>query len=200
MAIPVRIVLEDASKAKLKNAISSLKKEIKKSLFQSNGVQGKLSKRYRQLLISNIKSQKYITLISNISTEKRTYGRAIEKRNQLSLFRSQQHVSRYKEWKSQYGIGRGKKDWWILFGDLLKNINTWKVDDGFKSGINATVKGSGGASWDGKGDKGKSKSIAMYARILEHRQPMFHPTLDEFIPIWQGEWHQALDNMGKAWK
>ena len=34
---------------------------------------------------------------------------------------------------------QGKKLWWILFGDLLKSIESWKVEDGFKSGINAYV-------------------------------------------------------------
>ena len=40
--IPVRMILEESSKAKLKNAISSLRG--KKELFQHNGTNGKLSK------------------------------------------------------------------------------------------------------------------------------------------------------------
>lgn len=176
MAIPVRIVLEDASKAKLKNAISSLKKEIKKELFQQQGANGKMAKLYRKLLIYNIANQKHINPF-------------VERKSQ-----------RYIDWKKKYGIGRGKRLWWILFGDLLKNIETWKVEDGFKSGINATVMSRGGASWLGKGDKGVPKPIAMYARILEHKQPMFHPTLNEFIPAWQIEWDSALDRIGRVWK
>ena len=177
MNLPVRIVLDDASKAKLNRATSNLKKEINKALFQHQGIQGKLAKLYRKMLIYNITTQKHIT--------------------------SRKHTKRYKDWKKKYGIGRGKRLWWILFGDLLKNINTWKVDDGFKSGINAYVVSSGGASWQGKGDKGVPKPIAMYARILEFgekKQPMFTPTLNEFIPIWRAEWFQALDNIGKVWK
>lgn len=196
--IPVRMILEESSKAKLKNAISSLKKEVKKELFQHNGTNGKLSKQVRKILISNIISQKYISLSLNVTVA----GKMIEKSHkaQQSLLRTEPHTSRYKRWKRQYGIGRGKKLWWILFGDLLKSIESWKVEDGFKSGINAYVVSRGGASWQGKGDKGAPKPIAMYARILEKRQPVFHPTLNEIIPTWQAEWNIALERIGKSWK
>ena len=176
MSVPIRFELEEASKTKLNNALSFLKKEIKKELFQSNGVHGRLSKDFRKSIISNIISQKYI----NSSVERKS--------------------KRYTEWKKKYGIGRGKNMWWILFGDLLKSITTWKTDDGFKSGINANIMSRGGASWLGKGDKGAPKPIAMYARILEHRQPMFHPTLNEFLPKWETEWNAALERIGKVWK
>ena len=124
-------------------------------------------------LISNIVSQKYVGEWGT--------GRA--------------YHPRYRVWKEQYGRAGGMK-FWILWGDLLKNIKVFKENYvgrhwGWKAGIQASAMDTGGKSWLGMGQRGRSKPIAWYARILEYGgvfgeggthppRPVFGPTLRDF--------------------
>jgi len=87
---------------------------------------------------------------------------------------------RYREWKQKYGKGPGKFKYWVLFGDLLKNINTSQTRGMYFSGIRSGIYDTGGKSWLGQGDKGKPKEIGMYASENEKRRPVFGPTENEY--------------------
>jgi hypothetical protein len=88
----------------------------------------------------------------------------------------------YAAWKSSSG------NFWRLDGDLVNaitkvpvNKNDWKV--GVKD-----KKDSGGKSWFGQGDRGKPKSIGMYATVMEEGMPVsirgsgVHPARPLFRP------------------
>jgi len=116
-------------------------------------------------------------LISNISSQKFSYPA---------------HNERYSEWKQQYGKGKGKSDFWNLYGDLLKAIQVkivqWKDQSEFFVGIPPKIQDSGGKSWFGVGEKGATKEILSYALIMEKGgqngkqppRPLFEPTEGEF--------------------
>lgn len=101
---------------------------------------------------------------------------------------------RYAKWKEQYGRAHG---FWQLYGDLVRNITHFRVTTdtpgtvAFMGGIPSNVVDTGGKSWLGRGDKGPSKPIAMYGRIMEYGgsfgkggvhppRPIFGPTGKEY--------------------
>ena len=120
----------------------------------------------RQRLVGNITSQRYAPSYEAYRGEK------------------------YVEWKSKYGRGTGKSDFWILYGDLIKAIQLrmikWRGKSHLFVGIPPGVFDSGGKSWFGKGDKGEAKEIIKYAIWMEKgragqpARPLFEPTQDEF--------------------
>ncbi|MBW2154588.1 MAG: hypothetical protein JRH18_23380, partial [Deltaproteobacteria bacterium] len=100
--------------------------------------------------------------------------------------------------------------------DLLRNIVKRRAKDGWAVGIN-DVMDQGGKSWFGRtathpGRLGKSKSIGMYATVMEFggdfgqggkhpSRPLFTPTREEYA---KGEWpkmgDKALRNIKGAWR
>lgn len=117
----------------------------------------------------------------------------------------------YKEWKEKQGlIGMG---FWRLYGDLVLNIQSIKMNEGWFGGIPSGIKDRGGKNI---GNKGPAKSIAMYASILEYggtfgsrlgrggdhpARPVFKYSLQQFAynesPI-IGE--RVLAEIAKEWK
>ncbi len=102
---------------------------------------------------------------------------------------------RYLEWKLQYGKRQGFHQ---LTGDLVNALKSFRIASkrsgvtaAYMGGITQGITDSGGKSWFGKGDKGKSKSISMYARVSEFggnfgkggvhpKRPVFEPTAEEY--------------------
>ena len=96
---------------------------------------------------------------------------------------------RYRKWK--YTIFKSTGGFWNLRGELLaaleaKNMSSTKFTSRWFAGIPAGVFDSGNVSWFGKGDKGRSLPIALYAYYLEYgrrgqpSRPLFRPTLIEY--------------------
>jgi hypothetical protein len=108
---------------------------------------------------------------------------------------------RYEDWKKN--IYQSSGGFWELAGDLLKNLQAFKIDDGWMGGIPAGVMDSGGKSWlDGRqNNRGKAKAIAMYGKLAEARRPLFEPTKNEFaqdqLPK---EGKTSLDRIRKSWR
>lgn len=102
---------------------------------------------------------------------------------------------RYAEWKSQYGKRQGFHQ---LAGDLVNALRSFRivstrsgVTAAYMGGITQGITDSGGKSWFGEGNKGKNKSISMYARVSEFggnfgrggvhpARPVFTPTALEY--------------------
>jgi len=113
---------------------------------------------------------------------------------------------RYRAWKHTAG------SFWKLEGDLIRNIVKRKMGrpKGWAVGVN-DVKDSGGKSWFGKDDKGRPKSIGMYAIVNEFGgdygrggkhpgRPLFRPTRAEFeLAGWPKEGVKSLKKLGHSW-
>ena len=120
---------------------------------------------------------------------------------------------RYAKWKSQYGTRTGFHQ---LAGDLVNSLKSFKttskragVSAAYMGGITTGATDSGGKSWFGEGDKGKSKSINMYARVMEFGgnfrsrgggihppRPVFAPTTLEYSL--DGQNRRAKEAMNKV--
>ncbi len=112
----------------------------------------------------------------------------------------------YAAWKHSSG------NFWKLEGDLIRNIVKRRIGSprGWAVGVN-DVKDVGGKSWYGKDDKGKPKSIGMYAIVAEFGgdygkggrhpgRPLFRPTRTEFEHDgWPKEGYKSLKKMGNQW-
>ena len=120
-------------------------------------------------------------------------------KNIMSMNRpSPPYSKRYRSWKYEYGR-MGYPAPWRLFGDLIAALTFWRGRTatgssagrtGWYGGIPKEAMDFGGKSWFGKGNAGKSKSIAMYAAVNEARRPIFWPTLLEYA---QTEWPKQAD-------
>jgi len=99
----------------------------------------------------------------------------------------------YGMWKRTYFPGTAAYKW-MLKGDLLDNIMYIREGGGWFGGIPAGIYDTGGKSWFGRGDVGRPKEIAMYARVLEYGgdysalgggfhypRPLFRPTFEQFL-------------------
>jgi hypothetical protein len=103
------------------------------------------------------------------------------------------HSKKYIPYKRKYGVGRGKTDWWTLFNTAYKSLSVWKTDNGFKSGIPSNIYGID--------EQGKATQVAMYASILEKKYPIFEPTLNDFVPVWEDRWFRTFYNIcEESWK
>lgn len=122
-------------------------------------------------------------------------------RNIMGLKRpSPPYVPRYRVWKKGYGR-MGYPAPWRLFGDLVKNIANFRLGTGWMGGIQAGIFDTGGKSWFGKGDKGKPKQIAMYARVGERKRPVFEPTMEEFADTdWLKQAGLAMRDIRRGWR
>lgn len=110
--------------------------------------------------------------------------------------------SKYAMWKKKYGKYDG---FWQLMGDLYSNLGSFKWGGGYYAGIKFFARDKGGKSWFGEGNKGKSKPIAMYARVMEEgspninnsgvhpARPLFAPTLKHFV------YSRSKKTAGDAW-
>jgi len=97
---------------------------------------------------------------------------------------------RYRIWKQQYG--RSGREFWALFGDLLANIQPTKIGvgrnrpKGWLGGVVPGSKDSGGKSWLGKGDRGRSMDISKYGTWAERgrqgqpARPLIGPSTDMY--------------------
>ena len=116
----------------------------------------------------------------------------------------------YANWKQLYGKLDG---FWQLMGDLLKAIGPFKLGKAtWMGGIPEGVMDSGGKSIRGKGDYGKPKPIAMYARVLEYglshpeagehpARPLFGPTTLEYKKKgWPIRGKQSLRRVADKWR
>lgn len=129
--------------------------------IQKNQLPYECSIDYKNLVIQNILTQKFAT----------TY---------------RPYSPRYAKWKTQQMLGGSH--FWRLYGDLLKSISAFRTSDGWMGGIPAGAMDSGGKSWfSTRGSlKGAAKSIAMYAKVMEHglnrhpARPVFGPTAQEY--------------------
>jgi len=113
----------------------------------------------------------------NISTQKYAAG-------------YQSYNEQYLAWKSTYGKGAGRVNYWELYGDLLANIKPSKTgkgkNKGWLGGVGAGISDDGGKSWLGTGSKGKPRYIAAYGvwgeygRRGQAARPLFTPTSEEY--------------------
>jgi len=168
--------------------------------------------------------RRYMGALNRIESRSKIFANDLSYRNAVSfymllldnLFKSGSKYNyplyrhRYAAWKKSWG------NFWRLDGDLVKNIIKRRIKDGWTVGIN-DVMDQGGKSWFGRtvahpGRLGKSKSIGMYATVMEFGgnygkggkhppRPLFNPTREEYA---QGEWpkkgKKALQNIKGAWR
>jgi len=154
------------------------KVQNKAKLWIENEMQRRCATDYFQLVQKNIMTQKY-------SAGYKPYN------------------ERYAKWKYPKGTGAGI-DFWILGGDLVRNLQIFKHGGGWVGGIPPGIKDSGGKSWLGPrfGGKGKSKKIAMYGAKAEALRPVFKPTMEEYADDkngWQKRGREALNYIKGAW-
>jgi len=88
----------------------------------------------------------------------------------------------YAEWKQAMV---GSQPVWKLDGDLLNNIDFFKIGDatmtGYFSGIRAGVMDGGGKSMSKPPNRsGGPREIAKYAWANEKKRPLFRPTHEEY--------------------
>jgi len=119
---------------------------------------------------------------------------------------------RYAAWKKSWG------GYWKLSGDLIRAVVKIKSRNAvWQVGIK-DMKDSGGKSWFGKtashpGSLGKSKSIGMYATVMEYGtpkghpagehppRPLFGPTRDEYEKSdWPAEGKRATQTIRGRWR
>ena len=117
---------------------------------------------------------------------------------------------RYARWKKKYGR-MGFPSPWRLKGDIVASLSAFPAGKGWMGGIPIGAMDSGGKSWLGKGDKGRSKPIAMYGSVMEHGgsygkggthppRPVFGPTAKEYARAgWQKRGQEALNKQKAAW-
>jgi len=112
-----------------------------------------------------------------------------------------QYNERYAAWKAKYFPG----PYWILAGDLVRNIRVFPFSKGgtgrdWMAGIPSGVYDRGGKSWFGAGNVGAPKPIAMYGKKAEELRPMFKPTQDRYAANdWKNRGEQALGEIKKGW-
>jgi hypothetical protein len=76
--------------------------------------------------------------------------------------RGQRYEEKYGEWKAENGLlGKG---FWRLADDLITTLQSFKMNDGWESGIPSGIMDKGEKSYA----KNKPKPIAMYASVLEY--------------------------------
>lgn len=103
---------------------------------------------------------------------------------------------RYSDWK--YGTYGSIGSFWFLAGDLVTSLKSQKMGTSWFGGIPAGVYDTGGKSWLGSGDRGRSMPIAQYANWMEYgrsgqpSRPLFRPTLIEYSS------GKALTRLGEA--
>jgi hypothetical protein len=108
----------------------------------------------------------------------------------------------YSEWKKKFGRYSG---FWSLFGDLVENVKSSRAEGGYFGGVVSTAMDRGGKSWYGKGDKGESKSIAMYGTVMEEGSPNIrgsgvHPARPLFVPVFKEfVYSKSRGEAGMAW-
>ncbi len=109
----------------------------------------------------------------------------------------------YAEWKKKYGKLSG---FWNLMGDLFENVKSSRSGDGYFGGVVSTAMDRGGKSWFGKGDRGPSKSIAMYGTVMEEGMPVsikgsgVHPARPLFVPVFKEfTYSKSRASAGLAW-
>lgn len=120
-------------------------------------------------------------------------------------FGGSDYNDRYAEWKEE--VGMGSEPFWRLYGDLVNNIDSFKISDsamtGHFAGIRSGVKDRGGKSWYGTPQRpqGPPKEIAMYARKAEEKRPLFRPTHEEYATSgFSIRGQEALFFMKNRWK
>jgi hypothetical protein len=106
-------------------------------------------------------------------------------------------TKRYAAWKAN--VYKGYQQFWMLGGDLMKNLQVFKdrydKQDGWMAGIPAGAMDRGGKNWK---MNAAPRDISRYARAGEfggkyqEERPMFRYTQDEFID------DGSLDQFGKA--
>ena len=113
---------------------------------------------------------------------------------------------RYAEWLEDMGL-LSSKEFWTLYGDLINNIDSFKISDsamtGHFAGIRAGIMDKGGKSWFGTPDdpKGLPREIAKYARKAEEKRPLFRPTHEEYATSgFSIRGKEALVFMKNQWK
>lgn len=79
------------------------------------------------------------------------------------------YTPKYEKWKLKTV---GHLDFWRLYGDLLRSLATWKIND---SGINGWVGGVAPGATNREG-----KLIRMYAEPNEALRPLFRLERDDF--------------------
>ena len=110
----------------------------------------------------------------------------------------------YAKWKRKYG--RHGMKYWLLFGDLVKNVMPQKLGASssmviYLGGINKDAYDQGGKSWFGKGDTGPAKRIAMYGALAEEKRPIFEPTTKEYAESgWKKRGNRALRIVRNRWR
>ncbi len=118
---------------------------------------------------------------------------------------------RYAKWKAEFG--RNSDKFWVLYGDLLGSLTSFKIPEGYMGGVPSGVMDRGGKSWFGKGDVGEAKPIAMYGKVMEFglpkgtragyhpARPMFEPTMVKYAysEIRLKIADDALDRIGAHW-
>ena len=183
--IDIRFVKVDFTKI-----LFALEKVRAQALLQRDDMQYYCSVEFHHLLIKNLNHETFAGGFSQGGVSFPPYA---------------PYTTRYAAWKHSSG------NFWKLEGDLIRNIVRRKFGrGGFAVGVN-DVKDAGGKSWLGKGDKGKPKSIGMYATVAEFGKkpgpggkhpgrPLFRPTREEFAnDIWLKEGEKALTKIGYSW-
>jgi hypothetical protein len=171
-------------------------KEIKRisSYYASYILPLRLAKAFNLHIIESIGNQKY-------SVNYQPYGRT-------------SGSERYYGWKIEHSTSPDK--FWYLMGDLVRNLTTFKVYNGYFAGIPYEVMDRGGKSWSGTGKapRGKPKSIAAYGWIMEEggdysadsggdhpARPLFAPALEYFAwnlaPL---ELNKVVSIIESSWK
>lgn len=112
------------------------------------------------------------------------------------------YSKRYAAWKME---NVGHLHPWLLKGDLLEALTSFKSQSGWIGGIPSGIKDSGGKSWKGDLDRGPSKDIAWYGRRLEFDRkkprPVFQPTTQEYANDgWKNRGREALREVGNLWR
>lgn len=115
--------------------------------------------------------------------------------------------TRYKEWKRSYG--RSGREFWALFGDLLRNISPTKIgSNAWLGGVRPGSRHSGGTSWLGRGDKTSgSRDLTEIGRFAEFgrkgqpARPIVEPTTEEYSKDrWLKEAESSLRKMANKWR
>ncbi|MEN6445565.1 MAG: hypothetical protein ABFC98_05915 [Candidatus Cloacimonas sp.] len=122
------------------------------------------------------------------------------------------YTETYSKWKHK--IGLGSNPFWKLKGDLVASMTQFQERGGWVGGIPANILDSGGKSWYGNLDKGKSKPLAMIATVLEYGgdyrskgggyhfpRPILSNTLNEFEEQnYSGIVDTMMNDIERAWK
>jgi hypothetical protein len=114
------------------------------------------------------------------------------------------YSDRYAKWKTEMLGSTGK--FWLLFGDLINSIiavNRGGGGSAWFTGIPKSAMDSGGKSWFGSpgNQKGKSKSIAMYAKANEGIRPLFGPARTDYANTrWPVIARRSLRSIATAWR